>query len=99
MSSLGRYGIWSPALRADDPTQRGEVTEAARELEELGYGTIWIGSSSDVTDAVPLVEATSTITVATGILNIWQHEATGVAARHSALNAAHPGRFLLGLGV
>jgi probable F420-dependent oxidoreductase len=52
-----------------------------------------------VEHAVPIIEATSHIVVATGILNIWQHDAATVARRHSALNAEHPGRFLLGLGV
>ncbi|AEW95344.1 MULTISPECIES: LLM class F420-dependent oxidoreductase [Streptomycetaceae] len=95
---LGQYGIWNAALRGSDPAQRAEVVEAAQELEELGYSALWIGGSSDVSDAVPIVEATSSITVATGILNIWHHDAADVAARHTSLTAAHPGRFLLGLG-
>ncbi len=97
--SLGRYGIWSSALRDTAPAQRAERVDAARELEELGFGALWIGGSSDVTDAPPLLDATSTVTVATGILNIWEHEAADVAARHAEVSAAHPGRFLLGLGV
>jgi probable F420-dependent oxidoreductase len=37
--------------------------------------------------------------VATGILNIWMHEPADVAVDHARLTAAHPDRFLLGLGI
>ncbi|PWI41094.1 TIGR03620 family F420-dependent LLM class oxidoreductase [Streptomyces sp. ICBB 8177] len=99
---IGRYGIWSPALRTDGgtpDTEVAEVTEAVRDLERLGYDAVWVGGSSSVGDAAALVEATSALTVATGILSIWQHDARSVAAAHTELTAKHPGRFLLGLGV
>ena len=96
--SLGRYGIWSWALRTGDPARDPGVIEAAQELEQLGYQAVWIGGSSDVSHATGIIEATSALTVATGILSIWQHDAAGVAARYHALESAHPGRFLLGLG-
>lgn len=91
-------GIWSSGLRSDDPNAAGEIREAAAELEELGYSSIWLGSSPGVRHARPLLEATSRITVATGILNIWQHDAAEVAARQAELAKDHPGRFVLGLG-
>jgi probable F420-dependent oxidoreductase len=97
--AVGRYGIWSWGLRAEDPAAQQEIPEAAAELEELGYGAVWLGGSSGVQHAVPLIEATSTLTVATGILSIWQYEAADAAARFLELDSAHPGRFLLGLGV
>ncbi|MER6158632.1 LLM class F420-dependent oxidoreductase [Streptomyces sp. NPDC001868] len=96
---LGRYGIWSIGLRTEDPARRTELAEAAAELEELGFGTAWLGGSTGVHHAVPLLEATSRLAVATGIQSIWQHEAAGTAVRFAELDAAHPGRFLLGLGV
>ncbi|MCX4530180.1 LLM class F420-dependent oxidoreductase [Streptomyces sp. NBC_00841] len=96
--AIGRYGLWTTALHAPDSSRDTEVAEAAAELEELGYGALWLGGSG-VEHAAPLIEATSAITVATGILSIWQYEAQDTAARWSALEAAHPGRFLLGLGV
>ncbi|GGK55158.1 LLM class F420-dependent oxidoreductase [Streptomyces flaveus] len=97
--AVGRYGIWSAGLRSEDPAQRGELAEAAAELEELGFGAAWLGGSSGVQHAVPLIEATSRLTVATGIQSIWQYEAADTATRFAELDAAHPGRFLLGLGV
>jgi len=97
--AVGRYGIWSWGLRAEDPAAQQEIPEAAAELEELGYGAVWLGGSSGVQHAVPLIEATSQLTVATGILSIWQYEAADAAARFLELDSARPGRFLLGLGV
>ncbi|MFG2029511.1 LLM class F420-dependent oxidoreductase [Streptomyces sp. NPDC048825] len=97
--AVGRYGIWSVGLRSEDPAQRGELAETAAELEQLGFGAVWLGGNSATQHAVPLIEATSRLTVATGIQSIWQYEAPDTAARFAELDAAHPGRFLLGLGV
>ncbi|MDT0342025.1 LLM class F420-dependent oxidoreductase [Streptomyces litchfieldiae] len=96
---LGRVGIWSSALRSEDPARRTEIADAAAELDELGYGTLWLGGSPGVAQAVPVLAATSRLTVATGILSIWQHEPADVARAFNETNAAHGGRFVLGLGV
>lgn len=96
---LGRVGIWDGGLRMEENVAGGAAAEAAAELEELGYGAIWLGFSPGVQHAVPLLEATSRIVVATGILSIWDYEPAEVAARHAAVTAEHPERFLLGLGV
>ncbi|MEU7056276.1 LLM class F420-dependent oxidoreductase [Streptomyces sp. NPDC046197] len=96
---VGRYGIWSLGLRSEDPTRRGELAEAAAELEELGYGAVWLGGNSTARNVAPLVEATSKIVVGTSIQSIWQEEAAVAAANFTELEAAHPGRFVLGLGV
>ncbi|MFJ9895159.1 LLM class F420-dependent oxidoreductase [Streptomyces sp. NPDC091280] len=97
--TVGRYGIWSVGLRSEDPSRRGELAETAAELEQLGYGTVWLGGSSAVRNAVPLVEATSRIAFGTSIQSIWQHPAAESAADFAALERTHPDRFLLGLGV
>lgn len=91
-------GIWNSGLRDEDPNAAGEIREAAAELEELGYAAIWLGASPGIRHARPLLEATSRIVVATGILNIWEHDAAEVAAQQAGLAKDHPGRFLLGLG-
>ncbi|MDH6215979.1 LLM class F420-dependent oxidoreductase [Streptomyces pseudovenezuelae] len=96
---VGRHGIWSIGLRAEEPGRRAELAEAVAELEELGYGAVWLGGNSTVGNAVPLIEATSKITVGTSIQSIWQAEATEAAAEFTDVEAAHPGRFALGLGV
>lgn len=99
--AFGRIGIWSGALhgsRADDAGKRA-IAEAVAELEELGYGTLWIGGSPSPEDAAAVVDATSKATVATGILSIWDHTAQDVAARIAAIDEKARGRFVLGLGV
>jgi len=96
---LGRLGIWSGELRYGDAA---EALDAAAELDELGYGTLWVpgGLGGDVFGAVRAVlGSTRRAAVATGILNIWMHDAAEVAADHAAVAAAWPGRFLLGLGI
>jgi probable F420-dependent oxidoreductase len=97
--TVGRYGVWSAALRSEDPARRGELAEAAAELEELGYGAAWLGASSSARNAAPLLEATSRLAVGTSIQSIWQHDADASAAGFAEQEAVHPGRFVLGLGV
>jgi probable F420-dependent oxidoreductase len=87
---LGRIGIWRV---------RQEGLDGLEEIEALGYGAFWIGSSPSPAEARPFLERTSKIVIATGILNIWQHEPRDVAAGHAELRHAFPGRFLLGIGV
>ncbi|GAB3585998.1 LLM class F420-dependent oxidoreductase [Amycolatopsis endophytica] len=90
---LGKIGIWAgwPALNAD----------VAREVESLGYGAIWIGMSPDgqLTLVDELLDATENIKVATGIVNMWKDDAATVGASWHRIEAKHPGRFLLGVGI
>ncbi|WP_430477371.1 LLM class F420-dependent oxidoreductase [Streptomyces sp. P11-1] len=99
--AFGRIGIWSSALHGSrtDDAGRKAIAEAVAELEELGYGTLWIGGSPSPEDTTAVVTATRTVTVATGILNIWSHTVEEVAARLASLDEAARGRFVLGLGV
>ncbi|MFJ3229519.1 LLM class F420-dependent oxidoreductase [Streptomyces sp. NPDC086787] len=96
---VGRYGVWSVGLRSEDPACRTEVAEAAAELEELGYGAAWLGGSSTARHAAPVLEATSRLAVGTSIQSIWQYDAEASAGAFAELEGAHPGRFVLGLGV
>jgi probable F420-dependent oxidoreductase len=99
VTPTGTSGIWSPQLREGDPH---DVAEAAAELEDLGFGTLWVPGREpdDLEDRLRLLlSSTQRITVATGIVSIWTHPASGIAALHARLSAEFPGRFLLGLGV
>lgn len=91
--NLGRVGVWSFAA--------GLSGEFAAEAERLGYGAVWVGGSppGDLRLAEELLDATSTIAVATGIVNIWKDDASTVASSYHRIAAKHPGRFLLGVGV
>lgn len=91
-------GVWSSALRNGDAQ---EIAAAAGELESLGYGALWIPDvGGDVFAAVEnLLAATTTATIATGILNLWMHTAEETAANHATLTVQHGARFLVGIGV
>ena len=95
---LGRVGIWSRELRYNP--DRGASAAAAAELEDLGYGAIFIpDAGGDVLGAVEhLLAATRRMPFATGVLNIWMHDPAGVASRRASLVARFGPRLLLGLG-
>jgi probable F420-dependent oxidoreductase len=95
---LGRIGVWSRALRYHP--DRAAAADAVAELEALGYGAAWLpDTGGDVLgDVRGVLEATASIAVATGILNIWMHVAEDVARGTAGLHRHHPGRFVLGLG-
>lgn len=97
-SPLNGIGIWSPHLRYGDPAQ---AAAAAAELEQLGYTALWIPDvGGDVFGSLEnLLAATSTATIATGILNVWMHRPDDTAAAHARLVAAHGPRFLCGIGI
>ena len=87
---LGTIGIWAPKRFG---------TSAVAEIEALGYGTLWLGSSPSVEEARACLEASSSLVVATGILNVWEHEPADVAAATAEARRAFPERFLLGIGI
>ncbi len=91
--NLGRVGIWR--------SWRQVKVELAAAVEQLGYGAIWLGSSppGDLAIVEDLLAATSTIAVATGIVNMWTVDAGTVAASYHRVTSKHPGRFLLGVGI
>jgi len=95
---LGGVGIWDARLRFGDP---GLAAQAAAELDELGYGTIWIPDvGGSVFDALEnLLAATRRAVIATGILNLWMHDPADVAASRAALAEKFGDRLLLGIGV
>ena len=95
---LTGVGIWSSQLRYGNPA---ESADAAAELDELGFRALWIPDvGGAVFDAVGnLLTATKRTTIATGILNLWMHTPSDVAASYAELTAAHGDRFLLGIGV
>ncbi|MBT2489447.1 TIGR03620 family F420-dependent LLM class oxidoreductase [Streptomyces sp. ISL-96] len=100
--NLGTMGIWSLAFTHGD---RAEARDAAAELEELGYGAIWLGGSpggnprADLVTAAGVLSATSRITVATGCVSIWDRSPDRLAAAYHALPQQQRARLLVGLGV
>jgi probable F420-dependent oxidoreductase len=99
MQALGRLGIWSRELRFGEAA---DMRDGAAELEQMGYGTLWVPGGFDG----PLLEicadqlaATRRVAIATGILNVFGHDPAVVAREQAGIDDAHPGRFLLGIGV
>jgi probable F420-dependent oxidoreductase len=89
--NLGRFGSFG----------RGVTPEQAKDIEALGYGAVWVGGSppAELAWVEPILEATTTLQVATGIVNIWSDAAKPVAESFHRIDRAYPGRFLLGIGV
>jgi probable F420-dependent oxidoreductase len=89
--NLGRFGSFG----------RGVTPAQAKDIEALGYGSVWVGGSppADLAWVEPILEATTTLQVATGIVNIWSDAAQPVAESFHRIDKAYPGRFLLGIGV
>ncbi len=101
-STLGRVGVWlSP--RSLGVADAAATRAAAREIESLGYPSLWFAeglrSKEAFTHASVLLGATERLVVATGIAGIWGRDATATNAAANMLGEAHPGRFVLGLGV
>ncbi|GIH14594.1 LLM class F420-dependent oxidoreductase [Rugosimonospora africana] len=98
---VGPVGIWSPSFlwAGAGPDQPEEWRAAAVELDELGYGALWLGNAGgDLGLVEDLLAATRRIVVATGIVNIWAYPATDVAASFHRVARQYPDRVLLGLG-
>jgi probable F420-dependent oxidoreductase len=96
---LGRVGVWTWYL---DTLPAGEACEVAAEIEELGYGALWVPEvlmREAFTNSLLLLDATERMVVATGIASIWVRTPEAAAAAHRTVSEAHPGRFVLGLGV
>lgn len=92
---LGKIGVWTSYR----PFGKERAGEAAKLVEDLGYGAWWVGGSPHVPDTRPILEATSTLVAATGILNVWRDEPRDTAAADAALRGEFPGRFMLGIGI
>jgi probable F420-dependent oxidoreductase len=93
--NIGRIGVWTSYR----PFGAERAGEAAALVEQLGYGAWWVGGSPRVPDLRPILEATSTLVAATGILNVWSNDPAETAVADSALRADFPGRFMLGIGI
>src|ERR1035438_9305292 len=78
---LGRFGIWRGGSQL--------TPELAAGIEKLGFGALWVGGSpsGDLTLIEQILDATTALTLATGIVNIWQDDAH--QARVAVIVVAH----------
>jgi probable F420-dependent oxidoreductase len=89
---LGRFGIWRAA--------REMTAQLGAEVEQLGFGAVWLGGSpsGDLVKAAELLGETGTLVVGTSVVNIWTDDAEKVARSFARVHGRHPGRFVLGIG-
>jgi probable F420-dependent oxidoreductase len=79
-----------------------QAQELAAELEQLGYGAIWlpeVAGRDVMVHLAFLLAATQRLVGATGIASIWARDAVTMTGGVKALTEAFPERVLLGLGV
>ena len=72
--ALGKLGVWSMELRFGEGPGKDQF---ARDLEDMGYGALWVPGGFDDTvleDVSHLLSVTRKATIATGILNLWKYE-------------------------
>ncbi len=95
---LGKIGLWAFL----DMAPAAESQAAAREIEDLGYKTLWIPEAVGrevFTSSAVLLAGTRELIIATGIANVWARDAMAMANAQRTLCEAYPERFLLGMGV
>ena len=95
---MHKIGVWA----AVDVLSAPQSADFVRHLEAFGYDTLWIpeGMGREVFGASAwLLANTTTITVASGIANIYARDGFSAAASRRTLNEQWNGRFLMGLGV
>jgi probable F420-dependent oxidoreductase len=96
---VGSVGIWTGQL---DLQPAARARAVASELDELGYGALWIPEAvgrEAVSHAAVLLDATERLVVATGVANIFNRTPSAAANAQRLLADDSGGRFLLGLGV
>lgn len=99
VANLGRVGLWAYQL---DLVPASRAQEIAAEIEEIGFGALWIpemvGREPFVSSSL-LLSGTTRLLVATGIASIYARDALCANSAWHTLTEAFPDRFLLGLGV
>ena len=98
MTIAGSVGI--AGLGLDATAEPAAEIDAAARLQELGYQTLWLagGQGNNLDQISRIVRGTEELRVASGILGVLRVPATEVAETFTALEAEHPGRFVVGLG-
>jgi probable F420-dependent oxidoreductase len=92
--NLTRFGIWT----SYNAIGVANAAEAARLVQDLGYGTFWLGGSPEPDGLRPLLAATETLVAATGITNMWASDPLQVAQQAAAIEQRYGDRSLIGIG-
>jgi probable F420-dependent oxidoreductase len=92
---LGTFGVWT-SYRGIGEENAGE---AAALVADLGFGTFWLGGSPRLSSVRPLLEASDSLAVATGIVNVWAYEPADLAREYAELGPQFGDRLLIGIGI
>lgn len=93
-----RVGVWW----ASETWAMPDAQKVAREIESLGYGSLFIpeiGFKDALVESAAFLAATERLVVGTGIANIHVRIPSAAETGGRTLGALHPHRFVLGLGV
>ncbi|MDT7803998.1 MAG: hypothetical protein QOI78_7431 [Actinomycetota bacterium] len=98
---LGAIGAWLPSAPLAPPP---DVERAAtRRLAELGYRSVWSGEGPGSREVFAhfgdLLASVPDVVLGTGIANLWARPGVTAEKGGATLARAHPGRFVLGVGV
>jgi len=97
VTPLDRLGVWSSYPVVGAPA---DVRAWAREVEALGYSAVWWPEGVECfTIATLLLSWTERLVAAPGIANVYARDPLAMESGAERLEAAFPGRFVLGLGV
>lgn len=97
--TLTGTGVWAHELRYGDPAQ---IADFAAELEELGLSALWVpdvGGDLFASLDTLLAATSSSVVIATGILNVWMHTPAETGAWRDGIDEADQQRLLLGIGI
>ena len=92
---LGEFGVWTTYRTLGEDN----AGVAAKLVEDLGYGALWLGGSPRLPSVRTLLAGSENLTVATGIVNVWQNEPATLATEYAALAGEFPDRLLVGIGI
>ena len=95
----GPVGIWTAVL---DALEVPAAQEQVAALDEQGWDALWFAEAygrEAFTAAALYLGASRRMAVATGIASIYGRDATAANGAARLLEAMHPGRFVMGLGV
>src|SRR5579859_6500374 len=92
---LGAYGVWTTYATIGEEN----AAQAAALVQDLGFGTLWLGGSPRLPAVRPLLTSADRITVATGIVNVWQYEPAELATDYALLAPDFGDRLLVGIGI
>src|ERR1700736_6158758 len=97
---LGAVGGWLGVLQS---AQADQERQAARRIEELGYGSLFVGERIGGKEAFAhqalLLAATERIMTGSGIASVWARPPATMQAGAATLGGGYPGRFVVGIGV